>query len=250
MRVIPVLDLLGGHVVRGMAGRRETYRPIQSQLKCGSLPLDVARALRDTYGLDVFYVADLDGIMQRMPDVATIDLLVQDGFSLLVDSGVRTSDDARLLVERGVARIIIGLESSTGLEQVQDVVSCIGGQRIIFSLDLKNGLPLTGGPGWDRLDAVEIGGQVLQLGVDGLILLDLTEVGMGRGVTTDRLASELLRLHPGNRLITGGGVRNAGDLHTQFALGIQGVLVASTLHDGRILPNEIVTYTSGWPGAV
>ena len=32
MEVIPVIDLLGGQVVRGVAGRRDEYRPIVSQI--------------------------------------------------------------------------------------------------------------------------------------------------------------------------------------------------------------------------
>ncbi|MFM8221178.1 MAG: nickel transporter, partial [Planctomycetaceae bacterium] len=45
MQVIPVLDLLGGVVVRGVAGQRDSYRPIVSQLVDGAEPLAVARAL-------------------------------------------------------------------------------------------------------------------------------------------------------------------------------------------------------------
>ena len=32
MRIIGVIDLMRGQVVGGVAGRRETYRPIQSQI--------------------------------------------------------------------------------------------------------------------------------------------------------------------------------------------------------------------------
>ena len=35
MRIIPVLDVLGGCVVRGVGGRRDEYRPIVSKL-CNS----------------------------------------------------------------------------------------------------------------------------------------------------------------------------------------------------------------------
>ena len=39
MQVLPVIDLLQGVVVRGVAGRRETYRPIESQICASPAPL-------------------------------------------------------------------------------------------------------------------------------------------------------------------------------------------------------------------
>jgi phosphoribosylformimino-5-aminoimidazole carboxamide ribotide isomerase len=62
MRVVPVLDLKGGHVVHGVGGRREEYRPVVSRLTDSSAPADVATAFRDRFGLSELYVADLDDI--------------------------------------------------------------------------------------------------------------------------------------------------------------------------------------------
>ena len=42
MQIIPVLDLLGGQVVRGVGGRREAYRPVRSVLTTSSEPRQVA----------------------------------------------------------------------------------------------------------------------------------------------------------------------------------------------------------------
>ena len=89
MKVIPVLDLLDGCVVRGVAGRRSEYRPIVSQRTGSSEPLVVARAIRDAFGLCEFYIADLDGILRHQPKLAVYRQLMDDGFQLLVDAGVR-----------------------------------------------------------------------------------------------------------------------------------------------------------------
>src|SRR5947209_19648396 len=62
MQIIPVLDLMGGRVVRGVAGRRSEYRALTSALTASSKPLDVARAFRLHFGLATLYVADLDAI--------------------------------------------------------------------------------------------------------------------------------------------------------------------------------------------
>ena len=65
MPILPVLDLKQGQVVRGIAGRREEYRPIVSKLTTSSRPLDVARAFREHFRFDELYVADLDAIVAR-----------------------------------------------------------------------------------------------------------------------------------------------------------------------------------------
>ena len=67
MRVIPVLDIKDGLVVRGIGGRRDEYRPIASKLTASCQPVDVARAFRDLLGLEEIYLADLDAIAGARP---------------------------------------------------------------------------------------------------------------------------------------------------------------------------------------
>ena len=50
MRIYPVLDLTGGHVVHAVAGQRESYRTIASRLTHSSSPGDVARAIVEIIG--------------------------------------------------------------------------------------------------------------------------------------------------------------------------------------------------------
>src|SRR5438128_4087097 len=101
MRVIPVLDLLGGQVVRGVAGRRHEYRPVVSRLTPSAQPLDVARAFRAAFGLTELYLADLDAIAGAAPALPTYVTLQSAGFRLLVDAGVRAAADAGPLAEAG-----------------------------------------------------------------------------------------------------------------------------------------------------
>ena len=63
MRVIPVIDLMGGQVVRGVAGRRSEYRPVESRIAGDARPATVARAFVDEFGFEAAYVADLDAIV-------------------------------------------------------------------------------------------------------------------------------------------------------------------------------------------
>ena len=65
MQVIPVIDLMGGEVVRARMGDRASYRPIESPLSPTSDPVDVVRGLLAAYPFPTLYVADLDAIRAR-----------------------------------------------------------------------------------------------------------------------------------------------------------------------------------------
>src|SRR5438046_4078339 len=94
MRIIPVLDLKGGVVVRGVAGRREEYRPIVSRLVASAAPIAVARAFRDRLGLTELYLADLDAIAGASPAWTTYKEIQAIGCQVWVDAGVRNAADA------------------------------------------------------------------------------------------------------------------------------------------------------------
>ena len=73
-----------------------------------------------------------------------------------------------------------------------------------------------------------------------MIVLDIGAVGAGSGVPTLELCN-LLRSEFGTELelITGGGVNSGCDLNQLFTQEINGCLIASALHDGRIQPDDI-----------
>jgi len=248
MRVLPVLDLLNGVVVRGVAGRRSTYLPVRSQLASGADPSTIARAFREQFQLRACYLADLDAIVHGRPNLPVYSRLRAEGMHLLIDAGVRTAADASRIVEAGAGHVILGLESSPGPESLRQILDTVGSSQVVFSLDLKEGCPLVlPGSGWDGLTPRQIADVVIQQGVESLIVLDLAGVGMGRGINSAELCEDLRRDYPLLRLVTGGGVRDVTDLEREARRGVAAVLVASALHDGRLRPGEIFPFTHGWP---
>ncbi len=238
MRVLPVLDLLGGQVVRGIGGRRYEYRPVVSRLTPSSRPLDVAEAFRVHFGLGELYIADLDAIAGAPPAVATYAALRDRGFRLWVDAGVRDAATARPLGAASVEGVVVGLETVAGPAALGAVASEVG-HRSVFSLDLKDGTPLGDRAAWDGADAPAIADRAVAAGVRRLIVLDLARVGGGAGTGTEDLCRQLAMSHPGVEILAGGGVRGPGDLRRLRDSGVAGVLVASALHDGRLAPEDL-----------
>jgi phosphoribosylformimino-5-aminoimidazole carboxamide ribotide isomerase len=239
MRIVPVLDVCGGTVVHAVGGRRSEYRPIRSRLTQASDPLSVARALREQFGLDECYLADLDAIGGAEPAWATFDALHADGFRLLVDAGVRRLSQACQLADAGVESIVVGLETVAGPEELAAIVRALG-RRVVFSLDLFDGEPLGDREAWWGWDAEAIAAWAITQGVSRLLVLDVARVGVSGGVGTRQLCARLCATSSGVEISTGGGVRDRRDLEELSACGVRCVLIASALHDGRLTRADIV----------
>ena len=240
--ILPVLDLMRGQIVRGIAGQRDAYRPIKSTLVQSPDPLAVAQAFRTQFGFNEFYLADLDAIQLGQPSPRVYQALQNDGFRLWIDAGLCTSQDATLasLLEANAASIIVGSESVEGPDELQRIVQRAGVQRVVFSLDLKAGRPLGRADLWPQDDAWSIAEHAISaLGIRRLIVLDLACVGVGAGIGTEALCVRLKEAFPALQLIAGGGVRHIDDVKHLLSIGVDCVLVASALHDGRLTPNDI-----------
>jgi phosphoribosylformimino-5-aminoimidazole carboxamide ribotide isomerase len=244
MRILPVLDVQGGVVVRGVAGRRQEYRPLVSQWTLSCQPSEVAQALRERFGLTEFYLADLDAIGGEAPAWPVYQVLQSLGCRLWVDAGIRDESMAGPLAKAGVERIVLGLETIRGPEVVARVCGTFGVARVVFSLDLKEGQPLGDLRTWDRPEAWSIAAQAIALGVGTLIVLDLARVGMGGGTRTEDLCARLAAAYPEVDIIAGGGVRDGADLRRLQSQGVRGVLIASALHDGRLRPDELAPFAA------
>lgn len=228
-RIIPVLDLRRGVVVRAVAGRRAEYRPLRSSLCNSSRAEDILRALLEPHPFPVVYLADLDAIQSRGDNRGHITGLCArfPGIEFWVDAGAERAD-AWMPRPAGRIRPVIGSESQADLGGATERLSAARDAGPILSLDFLDGRFL--GPA-----------ELLRRPApwpDQVIVMTLDRVGGRQGPDLDRLA-ELRRLAPEKQLFAAGGVRNREDLIRLQRLGIQGALVATALHEGLMAGEEI-----------
>lgn len=247
MRVIGVIDLKSGQVVRGVAGRRDEYRPIESRLCAGSAPCEVAAALADV-NVAKIYVADLDAIAGAAPDWHAYDAIARAGLPMLIDAGIASLNAATdfLAATKNrlpLAGLIIGLETLSSLSVLDDILAAIGPERLIFSLDIIQHRPNTTIAKFSAYSPLELAQAVLRIGVRRMVVLDIASVGMGGGVSTVMLCERirLFAIKGGMEveLVGGGGVRNLADIAALAKAGCDAVLVASALHDLRVTAADL-----------
>lgn len=236
MRVIGVVDLLGGLAVHAVAGARETYRAVHgvagAEMAAGD-SLALARHYIDRLDVDAVYVADLDAIQARPPQDALLTGLCRLGVPVFIDSGTSTIDAARHLRALGASQIVVGLETLSSFDALATVCAGIGGDRVVFSLDLRDGVPIaTSALRGDSVNALV--GRAVEAGVETVIALDLARVGTGSGVDVDLIAAVRRVVPPHVTVLAGGGVRGWTDLEQLAAVGCDGALVATALQNGSI----------------
>ncbi|MCI0360947.1 MAG: HisA/HisF-related TIM barrel protein [Planctomycetaceae bacterium] len=243
MRVIPVIDLLGGQVVRGIGGRREEYRPIVSQIAADARPATVARGLVERFGFDTAYVADLDAIVRGELSVRVWHSIADAGMTLWLDAGIsdrrRAGLVARALESANIKfSLIVGLESLQSLDELSHIKGDWGAPTV--SLDLREQRTLARASELKTLSPLETARVLARsIGIEQLIVLDLADVGSGSGTRTLGLCREIRDCLPQFSITAGGGVRGLGDLKALADAGCDAALVASALHDGRLTREDV-----------
>lgn len=248
MQIIPVIDLKAGLVVRGIAGRRDEYQPIVSQIAADASPVTIATAFVKSFSFGAVYVADLDAIAGGDPDWQAYEQIARAGLLMWIDAGIAELRKAeQLLRHPSVHRLVVGLETLTSPTILSALVRQYSAERVIFSLDLHGGQPRTLIEAWRGLTALEIARAVDAQGIRHIIVLDLLDVGTSGGTSTLALAGAIKAAAPQVSLIGGGGVRGEGDLRELIEAGYEGALVASALHDGRLSAEDIASVNRRLP---
>ena len=143
MRIIGVIDVRHGLAVHARGGVRAAYGPVDAVagVTIAGDAVALARAYVERLGVRELYVADLDAIADG-PSAMSAGVLrdiVAIGVPVMVDAGVTTTRDAEIVSNAGAARVIVGLETLTDFEALRGICTAVGGERVLFSIDLRDG---------------------------------------------------------------------------------------------------------------
>jgi len=228
MKLVPVIDLAGGVVVRAVRGERERYRPIESKLCPGHDPATIAVALAKHCAADTIYVADLDAIRGGAVQVQALAGIVSalPACALWLDAGFATVGAAlELCGSPGLAGRAVPVFGSESLANGDELARLRGRHGVLLSLDQRGGAPMDPAGCWERSDCWPA----------TLIVMTLDRVGAGAGPDLETFSR--IRARAGNRTLVGaGGIRHPDDLRAAQQAGAAAWLVASALHDLAIPP--------------
>lgn len=231
--LIGVIDLRHGVPVHAVAGERHAYRPLHERGRSLNAMAMIERYRRS--GVRRFYVADLDGIVDRRPGWKLLtelaDRLPREE-ELLIDAGWRGSESGpeigsirRLLAERaGRISLIAAAESAKTPDAPARLAELAGEQAVWLGFDYRDGRWI--GRSGDEQTWLRSGerGEFA-----GIVVLDLTSVGTGAGPKTGPIVRRIKTALPETRIISGGGIRDNADVAEMIAAGVDRCLVATAL---------------------
>jgi len=238
MRIIPVLDILNKQVVHGIKGERNKYAPIQSTLTSSTNLLDIALVFKNKFPIDELYIADLDAILYQNSTFDYLkEIIRQTNLQIMLDAGIDDLTSVQTLLRKDVAKVIIGTETLRSLSNLENIAMQISPEKLIISLDLRRGRIISKDEELTTLSPLEAVHLFEELGIQELIILELTKIGSESGVMTPILRQILQNTFL--PIISGGGTRNIQDLGILKEAGVSGVLIATALHNGSISPEDL-----------
>jgi phosphoribosylformimino-5-aminoimidazole carboxamide ribotide isomerase len=218
-QVLPAVDVLDGRAVRLERG------DFDAVTREAGDPLELARrfAARNPPLLHVVVLdAARDGgapveLARRL--AAAVPVPIQLG------GGVRAPEDARALVEAGIARVIVG---TAAFEQGPEPYVAALGERLVVAVDVKDGEVRT--RGWEQGSGLSVDDAVDRCRTAGVARLLCTAVerdGTLSGPDLDLMARVAGRF--AGPVLAAGGVRSQADLDALEALGLEGAVVGRAL---------------------
>jgi phosphoribosylformimino-5-aminoimidazole carboxamide ribotide isomerase len=226
MEIIPVIDLMHGHVVHARLGLRQHYLPVQSILCKSSAPSAIVEALLELYPFKRLYIADLDaikGLGHHLDIILQIQAHYPD-LEIWLDAGISNVEALSTWKSLNLTHVI-GSENITTATDFIAIGENLAG-KFVLSLDFNQ----NGFVGYPELEIQT------NYWPDKIIVMELKQVGSEQGPATQRL--EVIKQQAGNKQIfAAGGIRHNADLEQLATLSISGALVATALHSGNLNPS-------------
>ncbi len=232
MKIIPAIDLLNGEVVRLRQGK------LAEKIVYSKDPLEYAQRWKDQ-GADFLHVVDLDAAFSTgLDNFEVIQKIVATGIPLQTGGGIRDFAKARMLLDEGVSRIIIGTKAFAG-NLLEHLLAKFSAEQIAVSVDVKDGYVAT--LGWQQTADIPVQSafeMLVQKGIQWIIYTDISRDGMMQGAELEK-TQKFIKDFPCHFIVSG-GVSSLADIEKIAEFGAWGAIVGKALYEGVLsLPEAI-----------
>ncbi|MCH7841580.1 MAG: 1-(5-phosphoribosyl)-5-[(5-phosphoribosylamino)methylideneamino]imidazole-4-carboxamide isomerase [Chloroflexi bacterium] len=234
MEVIPAIDLKDGRCVRLFQGDFDQETVFSDD------PLSMALSWQEQGGHRL-HLVDLDGAVQGKPVHLDVISAIVRGLDIPVQvgGGIRDLAAAAAWLEAGVDRVVIGTAAVRDPDMVQEICRKHGSQRVVVSVDAKDGLvALQGWTEATNITVLELAHQMAQIGVVRLLYTDIARDGALTG--PDFETNSQLVKETGLAVLASGGVASVEHIKELLPTGVEGVIVGRALYTGAVSLPEAV----------
>jgi phosphoribosylformimino-5-aminoimidazole carboxamide ribotide isomerase len=201
--------------------------------------VEVARRWQAT-GATRLHVVDLDGAREGGPRnedvigrvIKSVDIAVQVG------GGMRDVAVIGRYVDAGAERVAIGTAAIKNPTVLIHALGIFGGERILVGVDARDGLVAM--EGWretSEVRALELVGQLSEMGVRRIFYTDISADGMLRGPNfpaIQEVVEHAVGLVAPMAVIASGGVSTVEHVRRLKVIGVEGAIVGKALYTGDL----------------
>jgi phosphoribosylformimino-5-aminoimidazole carboxamide ribotide isomerase len=229
MILLPAIDILDGKTVRLAKGDFEAKTVYDQD------PVDAAKRWAAD-GARSLHVVDLNGAKTGNP--ANLEhvgrIAAELDIPLQVGGGLRTVEAVERAIGAGATRVVLGTAAFEDIDFLDSALAAHG-DRVVVSVDARNGLLATSG--WTEQTQVPVGPVIARLtdrGVRRFVYSSIDQDGTLGGPDLDaaRRVADAVR----GSFIYSGGVSSLDDLRALASLrqvNLSGVIVGKALYEGR-----------------
>ena len=232
MIIYPAIDLIDGKAVRLEKG------DYAKKTEYSDNPVEEAKRF-ENQGAKYLHIVDLNGAKAKQPvNLSTIKTIsVAVSLPIQVGGGIRSVESATQLLKY-VDRVIIGTVAITKPEILSKLIDKFGPEKIVVSVDYKDGFPAING--WletSPINTEKLQDRMLGLGVKVVIVTDTDKDGLLSGPNIG-LMKEWKQT--GLEIICAGGVGSVQDIANLAQADIDGAIIGKALYEGKITVEEAI----------
>ena len=231
MVLFPAIDILSGKAVRLYKGDYNAVTVYSER------PWEFAEDFVDK-GCSAIHIVDLDGA--KSGETVNIDTVKRiaavKGLYSEIGGGIRNMETASRYLEAGVDRVILGTAALKDPWFLKNALREYG-DRIAVGVDLKDGKVAV--KGWletSNKDGIEFLKELEDLGVEGVIVTDISRDGAMKGTNLDlygRIKEEVSL-----KVTASGGVSTIEDIVALKSMGLYGAIIGKAYYTGAIKLKE------------
>ena len=231
MVLFPAIDILSGKAVRLYKGDYNAVTVYSER------PWEFAEDFVDK-GCSAIHIVDLDGA--KSGETVNIDTVKRiaavKGLYSEIGGGIRNMETVSRYLEAGVDRVILGTAALRDPSFLKNALRDYG-DRIAVGVDLKDGKVAV--KGWletSNKDGIEFLKELEDLGVEGVIVTDISRDGAMKGTNLDlygRIKEEVSL-----KVTASGGVSTIEDIVALKSMGLYGAIIGKAYYTGAIKLKE------------
>lgn len=234
MIILPAIDIKDNKCVRLCQGDFDKKKIYSSD------PLKMALKWQEE-GAKYLHLVDLDGARdETFINRKSIEKIAQRlDIPIQIGGGIRNEEKVKNLLDLGVDRVILGTAAVENIELLERLLSIYGEDKIVVSIDAKNGRVAT--HGWkiiSEINSLDLCKKLQSIGIKTIVYTDISKDGMLQGPNFD--IYEVLMEKTNLDIIASGGISFIEDVMQLNKMNMYGAIIGKAFYDNLLAFREVI----------